>query len=78
MQLLVFSAPWCHPCKVIKPILEGLSIKTIHIDVDKNPEISAHHQVGSIPTLILMDGTTEVRRHLGIISKEKLEQFLEV
>jgi thiol-disulfide isomerase/thioredoxin len=40
MQVLYFSAPWCGPCKVFKPIVQevsrdlGISINDINVDYD--------------------------------------------
>jgi thiol-disulfide isomerase/thioredoxin len=76
-----FSAEWCPPCKVMKPIFEHFStdadlshIKFCEIDVDAEPELSAAYNVSSIPTFLILnveintDGSsklTEVKRWIG-------------
>jgi thioredoxin 1 len=54
-----FWAPWCRPCKAIRPILEELERETegrvsfAGVDIDNFPEIAARYEVLSIPTVIL-------------------------
>ena len=81
VYLLDFSAEWCPPCKVMKPIFEHFSedkdlshIKFCEVDVDSEPEISGKYQVSSIPTFLILSVTTgatgepvlsEVKRWIG-------------
>jgi thioredoxin 1 len=54
-----FWAPWCRPCKAIRPILEALEQETggriefAGVDIDNYPEVAARYDVLSIPTVIL-------------------------
>jgi len=57
-----FWAPWCGPCRVIGPILEGMSekygdrIRFTKLNVDDNHGTSARYNILSIPTVILFEG----------------------
>jgi thioredoxin 1 len=57
--LVDFWAPWCRPCKAIRPILEELEQETggriefAGVDIDNYPEVAARYDVLSIPTVIL-------------------------
>ncbi|HET8558639.1 MAG TPA: thioredoxin [Gaiellaceae bacterium] len=57
-----FWAPWCRPCRAIRPILEELEAETggrvgfAGVDIDNYPEIAARYDVLSIPTVILFSG----------------------
>lgn len=59
--LIDFSAEWCPPCKVMKPIFEAFSqdsdlshIVFCTLDVDDQPVIAQAYQVSSIPTFIIL------------------------
>lgn len=66
-QVLYFSAPWCGPCKMLKPKLEPLrnQIKIVDINVDSSPETAQDWRVRNIPTIIVVEGTNEVGRIVG-------------
>jgi thioredoxin 1 len=66
-QVLYFSAPWCAPCKMLKPRLEPLrsQIRIVDINVDSSPATAQDWQVRSVPTIIVVDGTNEVGRLVG-------------
>ena len=57
-----FWAPWCRPCKAIRPILEELEqeaagrVEFAGVDIDNYPEVAARYEVLSIPTVILFSG----------------------
>lgn len=75
-----FYATWCGPCKMLGPIFEEVSknssIKFVKIDIDNHEELCREYKVMSVPTLILFENGKEIRRNIGFISKEKLEEFI--
>ena len=61
-----FWAPWCRPCKAIRPLLEDLErdvegrVRFAGVDIDTYPELAARYEVLSIPTVILFaDGEAQ-------------------
>lgn len=75
-----FYATWCGPCKMFGPIFEEASednnINFVKLDVDKNDDIARKYGVMTIPTVILFDNGEEVKRHVGLMNKEELEEFI--
>jgi thioredoxin-like negative regulator of GroEL len=60
-SLMYFSAPWCVPCKALKPIVAKLEAETkIHVervDVDTEAEKAMAFDVQGVPTvLFIVDG----------------------
>ncbi len=75
-------APWCGPCLAIGPIVEELAeeykdkIKVAKLNVDDSPKTATSHGVRSIPTLMLFkDGKLEDTL-IGLVPKERLEDFI--
>ena len=72
-----FNAGWCGPCKALKPILEELAaatpgVKFVSIDIDDQDELSDDYDVASIPCLVLFKGGEEVKRHVGLVSRDDI------
>lgn len=78
--LVDFNATWCGPCRMLKPILEDLAstvnTKIVSIDVDNEEELAAKYNISSIPCLILFEDGKEVKRHIGLLSKDEVIEMI--
>lgn len=81
--LMDFFAEWCGPCRMQTPIMEELEkkysgkIEIKKIDVDRNMELANRYNIMVVPTIILEKDGKEVRRWLGVTSKEELSSAID-
>ena len=76
-----FYATWCGPCKMVGPFIEELSeeiddVKFVSVDTDEEYELAEEYGIISIPSVLLFKNGKEIKRHVGIITKEELEEFI--
>jgi len=77
-RVLRFTASWCQPCKTLAKNLESVNnnIPIEVIDIDVHSELAVDYGIRSVPTLIMLDGNTEVKRFVGVKSLKDLENWL--
>ena len=78
-----FWAPWCEPCKVLKPMLEKLSEEykgrflLAMVNADENPELSQHFGVRSIPSVKVLFQGQLVDEFNGALPEAQIREFLD-
>jgi len=77
-KLFYFSAPWCGPCKSFGPTMDSISqsgIPVQKINVDTDTEATQAFSIRSVPTVVLVEGTNELKRFTGIKSQQEVINF---
>jgi len=79
--LVDFTATWCPPCRVMKPVLAALAeeqpeLRIAQLDVDEHQQTAAAYGVLSMPTFILFRDGQPVIRLVGARPKATLAREL--
>ena len=75
-------APWCQPCIAMKPTIRRVAeelagqAKVAELNVDENPFIKEKYKVDRYPMLLIFVDGVEVKRVVGLKTKEDLIEAL--
>lgn len=78
-----FYAPWCGPCKMLAPMLDGLAtrfagrIRFAKVNVDESPDLAQRFEITGVPTLLLFRDGELCDQIVGLPSAKALSQRLE-
>ena len=76
-----FSATWCMPCRMLKPIMERVEakitdVKFYNVDIDEGEEVSKRYRIFSVPTLVAFRGGKKVDSLVGLNSFDDVVDFV--
>ena len=77
--LVDFHAEWCGPCKMLAPVLEGVSkeVKGIaKVDIDHAQKTAGDFGITSVPTMILFKNGKEVKRLVGLRKADEIKDTI--
>jgi thioredoxin 1 len=80
--LVLFSAEWCGPCKIIKPALEKLEgeiseeLKIVKADIGEAEKSTKNFNIRNIPTCVIIEGENEIARFSGVKNLDQIKDFL--
>ena len=77
-----FWAPWCGPCKKMKPVFKEASEKIDShnfgkVDISENQGLANKHSIRSIPTLVKIEDGEIKDQKMGVMSLEEIKEWLE-
>ena len=76
--ILYFSAAWCGPCKILKPVMEEISkemsdsVDILYIDINENMELAGKYGIMSVPTLLFIKGGEIKNKIVGLQPKTNI------
>ena len=82
LTVVDFSATWCMPCRMFKPIIERLStkitdVKFFNLDIDNCEEIAKRYRIFSVPTIVCFKAGKKIDSMVGLSSADDIETFID-
>ena len=77
--LVDFWAPWCGPCKMLKPLIEKIAeeysgrLIVGTVNVDEEGALAEQHGISSIPTLFVYKNGAMAGQRTGAAHKHEIE-----
>ena len=81
--LVLFSAPWCGPCRLTNPVVKEVmkqyqtKIEVVEISTDDLPEVASNAGVTSIPTIQLYHKGKVMDTIVGCVAKNVLAKAVD-
>ncbi len=82
LSLIQFSASWCGPCQMIRPIIEKISenlsekIDCYYHDIENEPNKPVEYSVRGVPTIVLFKNSKLVGTKVGASNEKDLLEFI--
>lgn len=84
IKMIELGADDCIPCQKMQPVLKSLderygdNLTVEFIDVYKEPEKAAPHNIKAMPTQVFLnDAGEEIHRHIGFYPEDEIDEFLQ-
>ncbi|MBX2989898.1 MAG: thioredoxin [Bacteroidetes bacterium] len=74
--IIDFYADWCGPCKMVAPVLEGLSkeyagkVNIYKVNTEKEQELASVFGIRSIPSILFVPKEGKPQMAMGALPKE--------
>lgn len=76
-----FSATWCGPCRMLKPIIEDIEmllkdVTFYNVDVDECEDIAREYKIFSIPTIMVFKNGRVADTMVGLGTQDEIIEFI--
>ena len=80
-MVVFFFAPWCGPCKIMKPVVEELErefqyVRFVKLNIEENQYLANKFMVFKLPTFLLYQNGNKLKQLTGLQEKETLSRHL--
>lgn len=77
-----FWAPWCGPCRMVKPIFEKVAnenkedVQMYTLNVDENRELALELGIRAVPTIKVFSSGNVVDTKMGVLQETQLKELV--
>jgi len=77
-----FWAPWCGPCRMVKPIFEKVAnenkedFQMYTLNVDENRELALELGIRAVPTIKVFSSGNVVDTKMGVLQETQLKELV--
>ncbi len=65
-KIIKFEKPGCQPCEIVSSLLGEAGVNFEAINPFDQPDLAMKYRIRSVPTVVVLDGETEVDRIMGV------------
>ena len=81
LVVVQYFATWCGPCKMLKPVMEGISkemtdVQFFAVDIDLYRPQAVDANIRSVPTVVIYKDGEEIDRQSGYQPKERVSAWI--
>jgi thioredoxin len=75
-------APWCGPCRMMKPVFERVSennkteVQMYTMNIDENKSVAMEYGVRSIPTIKVFNKGNVIDTKVGVLQENAIKELV--